>query len=116
MNFIERTNKKTGLKEVIAVVQATIQAIETTSRTNSNDKPFGFMSLTNDNGDILTGMAYDKTAKAYPTSPIIGDTVTIEALASDIADGINKNWQLALPTASDVSDTVRAQAKKALGL
>lgn len=102
MKFIKRTNKKTGLVEAIATVQAVVETIETKSRTNSNGKAFGFINA-RVGDDLLTGTAYAKTAEAYNKAPVEGDTVILEALASDIAQGINKNWSLALPAASDVA-------------
>lgn len=110
MDFTKRLNKSTGVVEAIAVVQATVEAIETNSKTNSNGKAYGFINA-RVNGDLLTGVAYQKTADAYTNKPEAGDVVTMEALATDVANGINKNWSLALPTASSVSKDDQDAAK-----
>lgn len=110
MKFLKRTNKSTGVVEAIATVQAVVESIETSSRTNSNGKAFGFVNARVGN-DLLTGTAYAKTADAYASTPAEGSTITLEALASDVAQGINKNWSLALPQASDVSLDDIASAK-----
>ena len=65
MEFITRVNKKTNLVEALAQELVTIKTIETTSKTNSNGKPFGFLHATDPDGKLLTGLAYKATADAH---------------------------------------------------
>lgn len=111
MKFIIRTNKKTGLVDKLATIDAVLTSIETKSRTNSNGKPFGFINAVNENGDRLTGIAYNSTAMTF-TDIGAGSKVVLETEAKNIAAGENNKWQLALPVASavDKSDLDAAAA------
>ena len=103
MKFFSKVNKSTGVSEAIAQASVVISKIESDSRTNSNGKKFGFFTADNA-GQTITGMVYNKTAEAYHENGIAsGEEVIVECLATDLAQGINKNWQVALPVASDVS-------------
>ena len=111
MKFTTRLNKSTNLVEAVAQVEATIESIETSSNTNSNGKAYGFIHARNANG-LMTGIAYAKTQDAYNGAATVGDTVMLEALASEVASGINNHWNLTLPSASEVvaSDVNAAKA------
>ena len=103
MKFFSRVNKSTGVSEAIAQATVVLSKIESDSKTNSNGKPYGYFNADNA-GQMVTGIAYDKTAKSYNEVGLAaGEEVIVECLATDLAQGINKNWQLALPVASDVS-------------
>jgi len=109
MKFTTRLNKSTNLVEAVAQVEATIESIEVVSKSNSNGKSYGFIHARNDNG-LMTGIAYQNTHSAYNGVAEIGDTVMLEALASEVASGVNNHWNLALPSASEV---VKADADAA---
>lgn len=110
MKFISRTNKKTGTIDKLATIEAVLLSIETTSKTNTNGKPYGFIAAEDGNGGRITGIAYNSTAKAF-ANIAAGTKVTLETEASNIVAGENNKWQLALPTASDVTADAIAAAK-----
>ena len=111
MKFESRMNKKTNLMEAMATQEVSIESIETTSKTNSNGKAFGFVHGRTSTGALVTGIAYDKTATAHG-GLAVGTKVVLESLAADVVAGFNNRWQLTLPTASPVlaADIAAAQA------
>lgn len=110
MNFTTRLNKKTGLTDKLATIHAVLTSIETTSKTNSNGKPYGFINATTEAGDTVTGIAYNSTAKLFNNIDA-GTKVLLETEVQNIVNKENNKWQLALPQASAVSqDDVAAAA------
>jgi len=109
MKFISRLNKSTNLVEAIAQESVTVETIETTSRLNSNQKPYGFVHGRTEDGALLTGIAYKATADVHGNIAT-GTTIMLEALASDVAAGSNNKWQLALPQATAVTDAAKQAA------
>ena len=111
MKFTMRLNKSTNLNEAVAHVEATVESIETSSNVNSNGKSYGFIHARNENGALLTGIAYEKTKDAYNGAAIVGSKVMLEALAAEVGAGVNNHWNLTLPSASPVSASDAAAAK-----
>ena len=111
MKFTSKLNGKTNLMEAVATTTVTIESIETTSKSNSNGKKYGFIHGRDADNKLLTGIAYDKTAIAHGNLAV-GATVQLEALVADVVAGHNNRWGLTLPTASPVStgDIAQAQA------
>lgn len=101
MKFLNRLNKKTGLVDKLATIDAVLTMIETKSRTNKNGKPYGFINALDEAGNRLTGIAYNSTALTF-TDIGAGTKVVLETEAKNIAAGENNKWQLALPVASAV--------------
>ena len=109
MKFIKRKNKQSGVMEAIAQANVILDSIESTSRTNSNGKSFGFLGATLPTGERVSGIAYDKTAKSYAN--VATDSVLIETLVTNLVAGEHNKWQLSLAVASDVSTADIDKAK-----
>ena len=106
MELVTRKNPQTGAEEQWVMADATLISCESTSRkSKANNKPYGFFNATI-GGKRSSGIAWNGVVAGMDTTP--GTKVQVEALRSDLAAGVNKNWKISLPStealSTDISD------------
>ena len=107
MRIVERTNKSTGEVEKYLVTDAQLLTIESESKvTKVNGKPYGFFNA-RVGGKLASGIAYDAVLERAGREQFVpGATIQVEALVSDVRNGDNNKWKIALPTADSLSEDI----------